>query len=225
MLLDPQQAANIHSEVQSVRTGEYLFRAGQNPDGFYQVIEGCIKLGFRRPTIRGRVEHDEFILQLASAGDFIGWRKLLAPLNQNEPSVQASFAQAAKDTDVRFFPRFVLENILNSTPALIQSLLYTSARDASRLENRLENFHLASVEQKIAHMLVKFSRRFGVPTEEGLRLDLSLTRNEWAQFAQTIHESFIRGLSQFQKRGWVRTEGRVIVLLDLPALQSLAYSF
>lgn len=214
---------DIPSKTFELQAGEDLFRAGQDPGGVYFLEEGCIKLGFRRSIPRGRVPHDEFVTKLVSPGEFFALNQLQQAIT-NKPGGKAYFAQAVRGSKLVFYPKGSYERLLKATPPLVQSLLSQALRDVDQYQTRAEVHHLATVEQKISSELLRLADQFGIQRSDGVAINLSLTRNEIAQLADTINESMSRYLTRFQNRGWLEVRGREILLKNVDELKALANS-
>jgi CRP-like cAMP-binding protein len=74
----------------------------------------------------------------------------------------------------------------------------------------------------MAKSLLELSTRFGTPTHDGVRVDHDLTQQELAQLVGSSRETVNKTLADFAARGWLRMEGRAVVLLDLDRLQQRA---
>lgn len=213
-----------------LRSGETLFSSEQGASGIYLLEQGCIKFGFRRSVPRGRVANDEFVTKLVSPGEYFALQALnlpatAAPISEELPLptlVKKYFAQAASPAKLQFYPQATLDRMLRNSPPLVIKILQQALRDIQEYQTRSEVHHLATVEQKISAELLRLGKQFGVPRAEGLSINLSLTRNEIAQLADTINESMSRYLTRFQNRGWLEVRGREILLKNTAELSSLA---
>ena len=60
----------------------------------------------------------------------------------------------------------------------------------------------------MASTLLDLARRYGVQTKAGVRIDLTLSREDLAEMIGTTPETAIRQLSEFRTEGIVATRGR-----------------
>ncbi len=84
---------------------------------------------------------------------------------------------------------------------------------------------MASVEERIAYQLILMSEKFGVETEDGVSLNLKLTRNELAQMASTINESLSRHLTEFKNEGLIELNGKEIIIKNKAGLMAKSGNF
>jgi CRP-like cAMP-binding protein len=71
----------------------------------------------------------------------------------------------------------------------------------------------SDVPGRVAKALLDLADKFGEDDDEGLRVRHDLTQEELAQFVGASRETVNKALSEFANRGWLRLEGRSVVLL------------
>ena len=84
---------------------------------------------------------------------------------------------------------------------------------------RFEKVPPGQIRQKA---LLDLSTRFGEKVDEGVRVAHDLTQEELAQLVGASRETVNKALADFAARGWVRREGRAVVLLDIDRLERRA---
>ena len=67
---------------------------------------------------------------------------------------------------------------------------------------------------RVAKALLGLAERFGSEDGEGLRVHHDLTQEELAQLVGASRETVNKALADFAHRGWVRLEGKTVVILD-----------
>jgi len=77
---------------------------------------------------------------------------------------------------------------------------------------------LRDVPGRVAKALLDLAARFGVPAEDGLRVTHDLTQEELAQLVGASRETVNKALADFAARGFLRLEGRAVVILDVARL-------
>ena len=80
----------------------------------------------------------------------------------------------------------------------------------------------SDVPGRVAKALLDLSTRFGEQVDEGIRVAHDLTQEELAQLVGASRETVNKALADFAARGWVRREGRAVVLLDVERLERRA---
>ena len=109
-----------------------------------------------------------------------------------------------------------------STPTVAQHLLQALARRLRRTNEALADLVFSDVPGRVAKALLDLSTRFGEKVDEGIRVAHDLTQEELAQLVGASRETVNKALADFAARGWVRREGRAVVLLDVERLERRA---
>lgn len=206
-------------ETRTVRAGTTLFKEGDVAEALYLLKSGCVKITSRRPIARGRLQTAEFLTQLVSPNEFFGFRPLV------KGTLHSDSAIAQVDCQIEIYPSTLVQRILMGPSTLIKSLLVQAVREIDEKESVGQYHYLASVQERIAHQLLRLADRFGEVTDEGIRLNLKLSRNELAQMAGTINESLSRHLTELRDEGIVSLQGKTIVIRSRAALQARAGNF
>ena len=79
-------------------------------------------------------------------------------------------------------------------------------------------------EQRIARALLSLAANSGQFSDDGVTIEMPLTRQDVADMTGTTVETAIRTMSKFRQQGLIRAQRRRVVLADLERLQSIAYT-
>ena len=115
-------------------------------------------------------------------------------------------------------------SLLETHPTLVRGLLVGLTHRLVELTNRLAELSGGRVEGRLARFFLKLADQMGQPVRDGTFIPLALSRQELADMIGTTIETSIRIMSRWGKEDIVRTEKDGFVLLDRPALESLAAS-
>jgi CRP/FNR family cyclic AMP-dependent transcriptional regulator len=72
-------------------------------------------------------------------------------------------------------------------------------------------------------VLLALSERFGVPSDDGVRIDLKLTNDDLAAIAGVSRQFANATLQDLRKRGVIAAHGQGLVLTQPGALEKLAH--
>ncbi|MBU3740868.1 MAG: Crp/Fnr family transcriptional regulator [Candidatus Kapabacteria bacterium] len=185
--------------------GGQLFQRGQHPQGLF-----CIHAGHVKITREG---HDgrEQIIRFAGPGDVIGYGSLVA----GRPYHTA--ATAVEKSHVCFIPRDVITRAVRENPQMALRMMQMMSGELDEAERRVVELAQKSVRERVAEALLVLRETFGV-MDDGETLNMQLTREEIADIVGTAPESVIRMLSDLRHDHIIDTEGRRIVLKNVPAL-------
>jgi len=196
-------------EVQLGR-GEVLFREGDTGDRVYVVIDGKVKLG--RTSSDGR----ENLLALLGPGQMFGELSLF------DPGPRSATVTAVTDTVLLSLANEDMLTWLTGRPEVARGLLLQLGQRLRRSNDTLADLVFSDVPGRVAKALLDLSTRFGVPSEEGVRVVHDLTQEELAQLVGASRETVNKALADFAGRGWLRLEQRSVVILDLERLRRRA---
>ena len=103
-------------------------------------------------------------------------------------------------------------------PEVANKLLAALARRLRRTNEAMADLVFSDVPGRVAKALLDLASRFGVPTDDGLRVTHDLTQEELAQLVGASRETVNKALADFAGRGFLRLEGRAVVILDIERL-------
>ncbi len=210
--LEPGSARALIASMKSIDIGrgDVLFHEGEPGDRLYVIREGKVKLGTRSSDGR------ENLLAVLGPGEMIGELSLF------DPGPRTATATAVSDSVVLEMGHHDLQTWLAATPAVAEHLLQALARRLRRTNEALADLVFSDVPGRVAKALLDLSSRFGRPVEDGIRVAHDLTQEELAQLVGASRETVNKALADFAARGWVRREGRAVVLLDVERLERRA---
>ncbi|GAB3105063.1 MULTISPECIES: Crp/Fnr family transcriptional regulator [Isoptericola] len=190
--------------------GDVLFREGEPGDRLYVIAQGKIKLG--RRSSDGR----ENLLSILGPGEMFGELSLF------DPGPRTATASSVSDALVYELRHQALVQWIAAHPSVATTLLGALARRLRRTNETLADLVFSDVPGRVAKALLDLSARFGEPNDDGIRVAHDLTQEELAQLVGASRETVNKALADFATRGWVRREGRAVVLLDIDRLERRA---
>ncbi|GAA3815845.1 Crp/Fnr family transcriptional regulator [Cellulomonas soli] len=210
--LDPAASAALIESMKTldVARGDVIFHEGEPGDRLYVVRSGKIKLG--RRSNDGR----ENLLAVLGPGEMFGELSLF------DPGPRTATATVVADTTLLELGHQDLVAWLDAQPTVAQHLLQALARRLRRTNEALADLVFSDVPGRVAKALLDLSTRFGEEVDEGIRVAHDLTQEELAQLVGASRETVNKALADFAARGWVRREGRAVVLLDADRLERRA---
>jgi len=194
-----------------IKKGETIFREGDKLNGVYCVRDGVSKLSKLSPNGKDQ------IVKLASKGELIGQRSVIA-----EEQVNLS-ATAVSDMEVCFIPKDGIVNTLHGNPNFSLEILRHLAHDLKEADDVIVNMSQKTVKQRIAEAFLYLKNNYG-EDKDGF-LTLTLSREDIASIVGTATESCIRVISEFKKKGLIKTSGKKIGIGNEKQLQDMVDGF
>lgn len=192
------------------RRGEVLFRQGAAARFVYLLETGKMKL--TRLTPDGQM----VLLRLVIAGDPIGG---VAALGERHYPVSA---QAADDCTVLAWDGRTMDRLLRAYPQLAINVVRFVTERLHDMQKRYEELATQQVEQRLARVLLRLATRTGRRVDEGVLIDVRLTRQDLAEMTGTTLFTVSRILNRWQKTGVIRAGRQRIIVLHPHGLVSIA---
>ncbi len=194
-----------------IKKGNPVFNEGEHLQGIFCVRKGVSKLS--KISSEGRKQ----ILKLATSGEVLGLTSLF--------TMDAAYlsATAVDDMEVCFIPKERIMEAVQGNPEYAMELLHQLAQDVKEADSVIVNMSLKTVKQRMAEAILHVRDTFGEDKDGFLKLKLS--RDDIASLVGTATESCIRIISEFKKRGWLRTSGKKIGVADVDELRRVLRGF
>ncbi len=197
--------------TKTVKRGESIFEEGDKLSGVYCVRGGVSKLS--KLSANGKDQ----IVKLATKGEVIGQRSVIAEEHANLS------ATAVNDMEVCFIPKESIVDTLNTNPNFAVEVLRHMAHDLKEADDVIVNMSQKTVKQRVAEAFLYLRNNFG-EDKDGF-LALTLSREDIANVVGTATESCIRIISEFKKKGYIKTSGKKVGIADERGLQDLVEGF
>lgn len=197
--------------TKTFKKGEALFEEGEKLNGVFCVRNGVSKLS--KLSANGKDQ----IVKLATKGEVMGQRSVIVEESANLSAV------AVNDMEVCFIPKEAIVNTLHTNTDFTYEVLRHMAHDLKEADDVIVNMSQKTVKQRIAEAFLYLRNNYG-EDEEGY-LSLTLSREDIANVVGTATESCIRIISEFKKKGYLKSSGKKLGIADLKGLQDLADGF
>jgi CRP/FNR family transcriptional regulator, cyclic AMP receptor protein len=182
--------------------GQEIFSEGQPGDRLYIILSGKVKIGRRAPDGR------ENLLAVMGPSDMFG------ELSIFDPGPRTSSVVAVTDVRAVSLDRPALREWIAKRPEIAEQLLRVLARRLRRTNNMLADLIFTDVPGRVAKELLRLAKRFGSQDGGLLRVTHDLTQEEIAQLVGASRETVNKALADFAHRGWVRLEGKSVLILE-----------
>lgn len=202
--VDPDAVVNLISQMQteSFPRGTTIFDEGEPGDTLYIIIEGKVKLARHAPDGR------ENLLSVMGPSDMFG------ELSIFDPGPRTSSAVCVTEVKAATMDSEMLRTWINDHPEISQQLLRVLARRLRRTNASLADLIFTDVPGRVAKTLLQLANRFGTHEGGALRVNHDLTQEEIAQLVGASRETVNKALATFAHRGWIRLEGKSVLIVD-----------
>jgi CRP/FNR family cyclic AMP-dependent transcriptional regulator len=191
--------------------GAVVFHEGHVARGVYVLSSGRVKVSLS--SLDGR----KLIIRIARGGDVLG---LYAGLTGRPFEATAEMLEGGR---VDFVSRQDLLNLIARQQTTGLDLVELFSRQFSDYVDHTRMLLLSeSALEKLARLIMRWSRDFGERTSEGIRVRIMLTQEEMAQIIGASRETVTRLLSALKRDQIIRVKRDSMWIRDSAALASLA---
>jgi CRP/FNR family cyclic AMP-dependent transcriptional regulator len=185
-----------------VPRGHVFFGEGEHGDGMFIVISGKVTIG------AGGKDGRDSLFTVRGPSESFG------ELSVFDPGPRTSTATAL--TDVRAAPIDgpLMRAWIAEHPEVAERLMRVLARRLRRTDDRLADLNFTDVTGRVAKQLLLLAQQFGVQEDGATRVTHDLTQEELAHLVGSCRETVNKTLSDFSRRGWIRLEGRSVVIAE-----------
>ena len=182
--------------------GHVIFVEGEPGDRLYIVISGKVKIGRRSPDGR------ENLLTIMGPSDMFG------ELSIFDPGPRTSTATAITEVRAVSMDRDALRAWIADRPEITERLLRVLAHRLRRTNNNLTDLIFTDVPGRVAKQLLHLAQKFGTQEGGAMRVIHDMTQEELAQLVGATRETVNKALADFAHRGWIRLEGKSVLISD-----------
>ncbi len=206
--LDEEAAVSLRSSMDTVKIakGGILFKEGDDGEHLYVIIDGKLKLG----TSSG--DGRENLLSILGPGEMFGELSLF------DPGPRTSTATAVTDARLLSLSHEKVIPWLKQNPEVSLQLLARLSQRLRRTNEAVGDLVFSDVPGRVAKALIDLGDRFGKITAEGLLVNHDLTQEELAQLVGASRETVNKALADFAGRGWLKLDGRSVLITDVERL-------
>lgn len=202
--VEPSAVAALTKDLAQVDfpRGHVIFNEGELGDKLFIITSGKVKLG--RKSADGR----ENLLTIMGPSDMFG------ELSIFDPGPRTSTATTVTEVRAVTMDRDALKRWIDQRPEIAEQLLRVLARRLRRTNNNLADLIFTDVPGRVAKALLQLAQRFGTQEGGALRVTHDLTQEEIAQLVGASRETVNKALADFAQRGWLRLEGKSVLISD-----------
>jgi CRP-like cAMP-binding protein len=194
--------------VESFHRKQTLYQEGKRPRFLYYLVSGKVK------AYKSHEDGKEYITDLFSAGDFIGYTALIEDKNYDDS------ATILEDAEIMQVPRDEFLGMIYSDISIASKFIRIVTHNVKEKEERLLNLAYSSLRKRVAKALVDIHEKFN---KDGAKNLIEFSREDIAQYVGTATESLIRTLSDFKSEGLIEIKSGKISITDLHKLKNLLY--
>lgn len=196
-----------YMDLTYLRHKEMLFEKGQPIKNIYLILSGSVK-------IQETIPHSETkVFNFLGRGEFLG----VAMAGMPNPQYPTS-ARCNEDSIFLKIPLFFFFNTLMPLPNIRSEVNKQISERFLEFQNDVCKSHCVT-PHRIADFLLRLLNRQSPSMQ--IRIQIPLTRQDIAQRVGAQSETVIRIMSEWTKKGWLKTDDKHIEILNKTALEEI----
>jgi CRP/FNR family transcriptional regulator, polysaccharide utilization system transcription regulator len=199
---------NYNKNCNFYKKGQVIFFEGNHPDGLFCIRNGKVKV-FKIGS-----SGKEQIIRFAKTGDALGYRALLVG------ETYSASASALEDSHICFIRKETVFENFKSNNNFSFSLLKLLSRDLEDVESKMVKLAQKPVRDRLAEALLILKETYGM--DKTGNINISLSREDFANIVGTATETVIRLLAEFKKENLIATKGKKIRIENLNELVKIS---
>ena len=195
------------SRMRKMKRGEPIYLPTESADGVLLVASGRVKICHTTP------EGKQSIIGFVDPGEVFGELALIDSQQRDE------YAETTEKTTLVLIPKTELQAIVLKYPRIVLGVTKLIGLRRQKVERRLRNLLFRSNRERVIHLLLELSEKYGLPKSDGsTELKIRLSHQEMASVIGSTRETVTVVLGQLQAEQLLTISRRRIVLLDLERL-------
>lgn len=203
---------NNKKHKSSFKKGDFIFHEGSHPKYLFCVASGKVKL------IQLGKEGKEQIIHMAGSGDVMGYRAILS----NDK--YSCSAIAMDDTVLCTIPRKDFISLVEKSPEVALQVIHLFSKELKEAEKKITTIAQRPIKERIAQSLLLLKEHYGFEND-GCTINITITREEIANYTGTTRETAIRTLTELSKEHIIELVGKKIKILSAEGLIKAANIF
>ncbi len=204
------EAALQVAKIRQVEKKSYFFHQEEPATNFYVIMEGRVRLSQLTP------EGHQVIIRFIGPGDGIG---IIVALSNTTYPISA---EAVTDCLALGWDAKTIVELMERYPHLAINSLRLVANRFHELQNRYRELSTERVERRLARALLRLARQTGKRVDNGVLLNLPLTRQDLAEMTGTTLFTVSRTCSKWEQTGLIDTGRERVIIRRLHDLVTSA---
>lgn len=202
-LLSAEEMSEIQRLIvqREYKKGEFIIHPLKIMQCLFIINRGKVKV------IRPNSEGKEQILYVLTVGDFFGEQALFGQMSKD------IIVEALENSGICTISKAQFQTLLQQKPQIALKMIEVMSNRLSKMEELVESLGINSVDKRVFDLIEEFSLKFGRKTEQGILIQLPLSREEMANHLGITRETISRKLAKYQDEGKIKLIGHKQILL------------
>jgi CRP/FNR family cyclic AMP-dependent transcriptional regulator len=201
---DDLRAIAAASRMRAFRRGQIVFSVGDPGDTLIVVISGRVKV------VVHSADGGELTLTIIQAGGVCG------ELSVADGGPRSADAETLEESRLLIVPRVVIQDLCSRAPSVARALTACLAGTLRRLTEAASDLVFLDLPRRVAKVLLSQPR-----DDDGV-IRPGISQEELAHQVGGTRQSVNAALRGFERRGWLETRGRAVIVKQPATLSRFA---
>ncbi len=198
------------SDVRTVEDGAFFFLEEDDAQRCYILLEGKVKL--TQVTADGQQVILGYLVPGRVYGVIAVLKKVAFPVSAQSVGLSRALSWDHQSINM----------MMEKYPRMALNALRIMASQIREFQNRVRELSTQQVEQRIALAVLRLARQSGTKTEQGVLIDLPLSRQDLAEMTGTTLYTVSRVLTDWEKKGLVHSKRQQVTITSPHGLVVIA---
>lgn len=194
--------------IEAYHKKQDLYQEGKRPRYLYYLVKGKVK------TTRTHEDGKEYITDIFSEGDFIGYPALIEDQNYTDNAV------VLEESEILQVPKDDFLKMIYGDMTVAAKFIHIITQNIKAKEERLLNMAYSPLRKRVAKALLDLNGKYN---EKGGSNPIEISRDDIAHYIGTATESLIRTLSDFKSEKLISIKEGKVVIENVEKLEKLVY--
>jgi len=190
------------------KRNQHIFREGDPANRFYIIKSGRVRL------LKTAASGKEMVLEVMVPGQLCGGTALFGEVHRNG-------AQAVEATIAYGISRDGYQDLLSTNPKIARGIIKYLGAKLMDAHDVIISLVSSKVESRIASVIVRLCENHGSVIDNGILINIRLTRQDIADIVGSTVETTIRTISRFQKQGLLATVSGNLLVKNIDAFKEM----
>ena len=183
-----------------LQAGEFFFLQDDLAERMYVLLQGRVKLTQVGP------DGQQALIKVVTPVN------LFALVAMTTAESYLVTAQAAEDSQAIYWTRQELMDFVLQVPQMALNAMRIMAEQLQEIQERFRQVTTERVERRLAHTLIRLAAQTGKRVDEGILIDLTLTRQDLAEMSGTTLYTASRMLSRWEEQELVIADRERVII-------------
>lgn len=199
-----------HARMKRIKAGTAAFEQDQEADELLLLISGRLRVSKITP------DGHQTTVRYLGPGESAGCVAVCGGLRY------PATATAVEDSWALAWSRTQVQSLAGEVPDFVMNVMRVMAGRLDEVQHRLNESAHERVDRRIARAVMRLASQSGRRTDEGVLIDLPLSRQDLAEYAGTTLATVSRTLSRWEDEGLLTLGRQRVVVRDPHAMVMIA---